>query len=142
MDKIRVYALRVNKDGKPCKGYFMEIDNDAEAWKDFVGGWPSEIRIRHGVVVICDEDGKLKNYSPNRAISRNGHLIDYFVGDIFVCRRGEDSLASINDLDIPLIEETLLPIWELREKEVLCRPADTLPDYEVRARKPTVSTVR
>lgn len=130
MDKIRVYALRLNKEGKPCKGYFMDIDNDANAWKEYVGGWPQEVTLKPGIVVICDEDGKLKNYLPNRAFAGNGHIVDYFVGDIFVCRRDEYHLSSINEVDIALVEDILLPIEKLMGNEIMCRPAMSLPEYK------------
>lgn len=127
--KITVYALKVNDDGMPCKGFLTEIDDTLKAIQGFVGGWFQPVGLKPGIIIVCNDDGKLKRLPPNRAFMVNGRVADVFVGDIFVCRTDGKEFASILETDIALIEETLRPIDLIIGNEVLCCPAETLPDY-------------
>ena len=64
----------------------IEIDNTLEALQDAVGGYTQAVYLDENIVIICDEEGKLKGKEYNFALPK-----DFIVGDVlFVCSSEED----------------------------------------------------
>lgn len=105
MAKIKVYSLEVGK-----KGYIKEIDNTLESFQKEVGGYIEILSIDMECVLdlICNEEGKIKSLPLNRAWLFEGEVVEVIAGNCFITRHDEDgSSASIEESDIPKIEETL-----------------------------------
>ena len=76
-----------------------EIDGSLKSMQELVGGYievtyPYEDRI----VLVCNEESKLLNLTPNREIKNDeGQVTDVIFGDFFIAGDGEDDFASISD---------------------------------------------
>ena len=61
--------------------------------KDVVGGWVEAINLRDGRLMLCDEEGKLKNKPVNIKATTIFHgafrTSDFIVGDVLVCKEDE-----------------------------------------------------
>lgn len=129
--KIKAYMMRLGKDEIPCQGYIGEIDNTLEAKQKYVGGLMQVISLNGQVDIICNDEGKLQGLLPNRAFVKDGKVLDIFVGDILACRHdNEGNFTSIEETDIPLIEQTLEPIAFMLGNKVITCKADELPVFE------------
>lgn len=84
MEKI---AVAVKEPMKPL--VFTEIDNDLETLQGIVGGWIEAVPFGD-MVVICDEEGRLKGRAPNVKIAG----IE-FVGTIVIAGTDGDEFASL-----------------------------------------------
>lgn len=86
-DEITVYTKQPG-----CMYRQKTIPNTLEALQAEVGGYIEAVTI-HGatdaIVVICDEEGRLKGYEPNCTIAGIS-----FVGPIVVCGQELDEFAS------------------------------------------------
>ena len=76
-------------------GEIIPIEPDGKKFslkrlQELVGGYVEFVPIGRGYYVICDEEGKLKDYPYNHvATVMFSRFYDPFVGDILVCKRNE-----------------------------------------------------
>ncbi len=92
MAKIRAIIKRTDEPW----GHMTNISTRLENLQKLVGGYIEAVTLRPGLVVLCDEEGKLKNYDSNMRIPCD-YLDDVFYGDIVVL--GE---AGGEFVDIPI----------------------------------------
>jgi hypothetical protein len=90
MAKIKVIIKRPDEK----YGHVTHISARLENLQNTVGGYIETITVIKGVILICNEEGKLRNLEPNMWL--NGDLI---CGTIIICgQSGED----ISDIPITL----------------------------------------
>lgn len=81
-----------------------EIDGELKTMQDIVGGTIQAIfPFDDSVALICNDDSKLLNLPPNRALyDEDGALCDIVVGTFFLCDAPPDSenFASLSDKQI------------------------------------------
>ena len=72
----------------------IEIDDDLESMQGLVGGlieeydpfYSNEDPRYENVILICNEEGKLRQMKPSRAIfDEDGHVMDVIAGPFFIC---------------------------------------------------------
>ena len=99
----------------------VEIPHTLEAMQKVVGGFIETVHpFDDPVVLICDEEGKLKGKTPNIYIPHK----DIIVGTIFICGLGEENLTDLPD--------TLMEKYETMLKEaraLLETPEGIIPIY-------------
>lgn len=116
--KIQAYLLRVDKQsGVVYKGYLSEVENSLEAEQRYVNydephGLITVVSINDDIDVICNDEGKLRNFPINRfLVSDAGVVLDMLVGNIMCVRHNsEGEFTSIREEDIPVIESHLIPL--------------------------------
>lgn len=64
-------------------GHMTNISPTLENLQRIVGGYIEPVQLRDDVVILCDEEGKLKDWEPNIPNPHNKH--DILVGTIIVC---------------------------------------------------------
>lgn len=88
-NKIKVIVKRPDE-----AGHVTWMSNTLEAFQKAVGGYIEAVSLIPGVVIICDEEGRLKGSAPNCRIDGMD-----FVGNIVV--------AGVNDEEFDSIPEAL-----------------------------------
>jgi hypothetical protein len=82
MNKIKVIVKRADEE----VGHMTNISNTLENLQKTVGGYIETVTLPCGVVVICDEEGRLKGKPYNCTVfPQNAVERVSFVGDIIVC---------------------------------------------------------
>ena len=68
--------------------------------------------INSEIDIICNDEGKLKNYPFNRLfVDDNGLPWDLLVGNLMCVRHNDEGeFTSILESDIPIIESHLIPL--------------------------------
>ena len=90
MAKIKVIIKRPDEQ----YGHVTHISTRLENLQNTVGGYIETVTVIKGVILICNEEGKLRDLEPNMWL--NGDLIR---GTIIICgQNGED----ISDIPITL----------------------------------------
>ena len=88
-EKLRVILLKPNEAAE-----IVEIEDDLESMQELVGGliepydpFYSETDPRYeNVILVCNEEGKLRQLPPSRAIvDEDGHVMDVIAGPFFLC---------------------------------------------------------
>lgn len=112
-----------NKDQKKTKVIVVEpnqaprvelIKNTLEAQQEVVGGYIEEIYLANDVVVICNEEGKLKNLDANRKIGS-----DIIAGTFFIAGDdGSEYLVSLTDEQIDTYMEQFQEIEHHTQEEM------------------------
>lgn len=103
MDKMRVLCVRA---GKPAE--VVEIDNKLEAMQELVGGYIQMTQpVLHldTAVVICNEEGKLGGFEPNRyLVDEDLNIYDIVYGDFFVADAPpmSEDFGSLSDAQIEI----------------------------------------
>ena len=101
----------------------VEIEDELESMQDLVGGliepydpFYSETDPRYeNVILVCNEEGKLMQLPPSRAIiDEDGRLLDVIQGPFFLCYSPVDS-EKFNSLP-PDLEEEFLKKYEKPER--------------------------
>ena len=86
----------IKEVGKPPK--VVDIENTLEEMQKIVGGNIEVIRVRSNILMLCDEEGKLKNKPYNFDLGN-----DLIVGNVlFVNSKGED-FTSLDEIGIEAI---------------------------------------
>lgn len=112
MSKITVYHYKGSVP-LPLK---VEVNDDMESLKKLVGGWLEPLYMwPSGLVLICDEEGKLKkdNEAHFLAATRSAGLVAVR-GDFFVCRHKGGSFVSVKTEDLPVLQREIISIAAVR----------------------------
>lgn len=95
---IQVLVVRV---GQPS--VVETMGTSLEAQQKLVGGYIEGVQLGDGILMICNEEGKLQGLPPNFLLPG-----DVIVGDVFFCRvDNEGECASLTDTDIKRIRAKL-----------------------------------
>ncbi len=101
----------------------VEIEDDLESMQELVGGliepydpFYSETDPRYeNVILVCNEEGKLSQMPPSRAIvDEDGHVMDIIAGPFFLCYAPVESEKFLSMP--PDLEEEFRKKYELPEK--------------------------
>ena len=75
------------------------INNDLETFKTLVGGYIEVVTMEEGILLICNEEGKINGLPPNFSIG-----YDVIVGTaVFVAFDGKEDFTSLSDTQMLLI---------------------------------------
>ena len=103
MDKIRAIIKRT---GEPV-GHITNISNTLENLQNIVGGYIETVTCSNGVVIICNEEGRLNMLPVNCTVFPRGWSARVtLVGDIIVVGSKGDEFA-----DVPIDLETWKTVY-------------------------------
>lgn len=92
MEKIKVIVKRADEE----VGHMTHISNTLENLQKTVGGYIETVTLPCGVVVICDEEGRMKGKPYNCTVfPQNMAARVSFAGDIIVCGADGEEFADI-----------------------------------------------
>ena len=85
MNRIKGVFIGVNEEPK-----IIEIDNELSALQKLVGGYIEVVVMKEfpdgkQIVLIMDEEGKIKRKPWNIPLYYNEHMYDIACGDVFIC---------------------------------------------------------
>ena len=82
-DKMRMVRVIVCRPGE--KATIEEIGDDLESMQAVVGGYIEEVMPwKDDVALVCNEEGKIQGFLPNRLLkSDDGRIIDIIFGTFF-----------------------------------------------------------
>lgn len=99
MDKIKVVYL-----AQFSAPEVREIPNEGDAFRELIGGYMELVPIKEyadgrQLLVVCDEEGKLKGKFPNFPLIYNGVLYDWACGDVVLTMGyGEEFVGADSDI--------------------------------------------
>ena len=70
-------------------GRLVEIENELEVFQNIVGGYIETTGYKN-LVIICNEEGKLRGLQPNVVLGK-----DMLVGTIIVCGASGDEFSDV-----------------------------------------------
>ena len=88
--KIKCVKCPVGKEPEE-----IEIENSLEALQEQVGGYIEVLPLQPGIVIVCNEEGKLKGLEPNRGITWNHKRYDVIYGDFLICQVEEPEFVTM-----------------------------------------------
>ena len=92
------------------KFVMTEIEDTLEAMQEFVDGDIETINITDEILLVCNEEGKMRGLTPSAFIVRNQEVQDIIVGNFFLCREDGEDMVSIQESDIEDFKRIVLPI--------------------------------
>lgn len=98
-----IHVWLKNPGEEPVKRF---IPNQLEFLQMFVGGYIETFTITHNVVIICNEEGKLKGLPYNCTVCRED-----FVGNVIMAGTAEDEFADVM-LSEELLKEMFPGFWK------------------------------
>lgn len=96
------------KVGKPHQ--ILDVENELHALQRLVGGYIQVIPYNapeNGILVICDEEGKLKKKKPNRVVVVKNHIVDCICGDFLLVGKGEEEFIDLTPEQLKYIDRTI-----------------------------------
>lgn len=128
-EAINAYLCRVNALS-PYRGSFEVIRNSLGVLQQYVGGAIQTVPLADGLLIICNDDGKILGFPVNRAITNGeGCVYDIVVGNALVVRVDGEEFASINEDDIQLIEKYFPPVRLVSGNVVELLEEESLPEW-------------
>lgn len=102
--KFKALFMEVGEEPK-----FIEVVDKLENLQELVDGFIESVYLGENLVVICNEEGKLRDLDANKFLFNiEGRLIDVLCGNLFACRVDEEgNFADIQDEDIEVINRHL-----------------------------------
>lgn len=96
LQENQLQVLLVEPEKKPKE---ITIGSDLEDLQEVIGGHIELAYYYHDpVVIICDEEGKIKGLPLNRAIrGEDGEIKDIMAGPFLICGDGEEDFESLSD---------------------------------------------
>lgn len=91
---IRVFVIEMNKTSEE-----RTIPNTLQAMQEIVGGYIEVSRAANGLLIICNEEGRLQGLPENKIIG--------FVGTVFICREDGEEFASLTDEDMERLKKII-----------------------------------
>ena len=92
MEKIKVLIKRSDEE----VGHMTRIRPTLEILQKHVDGWIETVTLPGGIVIICDEEGRLKGKPHNCTVfPQNMAARVSFAGDIIVCGADGEEFADI-----------------------------------------------
>lgn len=83
------------------KRRLVEVPNTLPTLQATVGGYIETLRLTDELVLVCDEEGKLKGKPATAYLfDRNGRRYDCVVGTFFVCRIRSEKFVSADFADM------------------------------------------
>ena len=105
MSKENWIKVVICKRGTPAR--VDQVYNRLEELQQLVGGYIEVMPLSGGVVLVCNEEGKIDGSKPHRELKmRDGTLLDTIRGTFFHCRTEGEEFASLEDADV---KKLLLP---------------------------------
>lgn len=80
------------------KPLLVEIENELSELQRIVGGHIQIVQLAPKIVIICDDEGKLKGYEPNLECG-----LDILVGTVIFAGVNGDDLTSLNDEQLEIV---------------------------------------
>ncbi len=101
--------------GTKEKGLF-EIENTLEALQEFVDGYIEVFYIGNDLLVVCNEEGKLRGLDITAAsVDENSEIIELIAGNCLVVRdNGEGDFECLKDGDEEYIKQHLKDVIAVR----------------------------
>lgn len=90
--------VTVVKKANESKGKVLTVKNELETWQGIVDGYIETFPLTDDIIVILNEEGKLRGLKPNFAIHCFGGGFEMIVGDVaFISYDNEGNFASLTD---------------------------------------------
>ena len=80
-------------------GEVVEVENTLDTWQGIVGGWIQTFPLTSDMLIICNEEGKLKGLEPNVEIVVGQHP-ELIVGDFAIVKHGDDDFEGLSNEQI------------------------------------------
>lgn len=93
--KERQIMVVIKEPGNPARVDPL-FDNSLESFQKAVGGYIEVVQLAPDLVMICNEEGKLKRLPINFVLGS-----DFIVGSVIFCGRSGDEFASLKAARIP-----------------------------------------
>lgn len=79
--------------------YEKDIDGELKSMQHIVGGLIQPIYITDdGVMLVCNEEGKINGMPLNRAIrDEDDEIVEIIAGTFFICSDGGETFASLSE---------------------------------------------
>lgn len=103
MKEIKIIVKKVGK-----KHSVEIVKDDYATCNNLVGGYIEVVTLDKGVLMVCNEEGKLDGLELNLILPN-----DLIVGDIFFCSQKGPDFASLTDAQISYVEKFLENTWVL-----------------------------
>lgn len=119
-------SITVLKVSPGCSPEVISIPHTLEAMQTVVGGSIQAVYpFEDSVAMVCNEEGKVLNMEPNRAIRDRdtGEIQDVICGTFFICGLTEDDFGSLTNAQIAkyskLFETPEMFLWNGNQLIVL-----------------------
>lgn len=95
MKKVNAVLVKVGQEPE-----VIQVDSGGDGMRDLVGGWIESTPLNYpdtGLIVFCDEEGKLKDKPFNFNM-----VYDYIVGDAVIVANGGEYFADMDKSKIDM----------------------------------------
>lgn len=71
------------------------IHNDGDEIRKILGGYIEPVTVKKGVLILCDEEGKVEGKQHNFFVRVGNEIVDEIVGTAIICGEDEEDFAGI-----------------------------------------------
>lgn len=109
---IKAYFMEVNENGVVFAGRLGWIQNTFEAFQDYLKNPVKVVRLTEKLVVVMQQES-VENAPLNRALVKDGNIVEIYTGNLICIRQNESGFHSIQEEDVGVIRKILKPVFYL-----------------------------
>lgn len=94
---MRIVVKNIGKQAE-----IVEIKNELKPLQQIVGGYIEVLPLSNEILMVCNEEGKLKDLPVNFKLNINGHT-DFIVGNVLFVGRNDVDFDSLSDEQIKVL---------------------------------------
>ncbi len=108
--KINVIYYRAGHPVELC-----QIEDTLQDVQHLVGGFIEHVTLPHGLSLVCNEEGRLLDLPVTAIVTIPanppfGVIRHHIHGNFFVCRSKDCEFASVQEGDMDLVREMVIPV--------------------------------
>lgn len=107
--------MEVNENGVVFAGRMDWIKNTFQEFQNYFGKSVKFVHLTEKLVIIMQEESS-ENAPLNRALVKDGNIVEIFTGNLICVRQDESGFRSIQDEDVNVIRKYLKPVFHLDGK--------------------------
>jgi len=88
----------------------MAVQNDLQDLQDLVGGWLERVALNNGLILLCNEEGLMRQLPPGFAVLNSHGAVQVIHGNFFVCRESGENFSSLRESDAIHLAAGIIPI--------------------------------
>lgn len=82
----------------------VDVKNELEDLQKLVGGYIQAVPLNEKLLLVCDEDAKLKGKSVNAFVISSFGLAEEIAGNFFICGKDENEFVGLTADEIKYVD--------------------------------------
>ena len=105
--------MEINSNGVVFSGRMGIVENTLKDIEAYMGGPVELVKLTNNILLIRKQEKNGKKLPVNRALIKDGKVVEILTGNLICVRQGKMGFCSIERADVEEIRKYLKPVFHL-----------------------------